>query len=204
MSNFSPAKYFDLKNFEFKELFEGVDFVWEAIPRISNFIEQKTKKKKIIIGKNTIIHKTAVIQGSAIIGENCYIGPHTFIRENCIIANNCHIGHGVEIKNSILLPGAIPAHLNYIGDSIIGSNVNFAGGSIAANFRLDRKNVTVKDGKKIIDTGLLKFGAIVGDKSVIGVNSVLNPGTILGKNTIIYPLTSVTGVHNEGETIRQR
>lgn len=202
MNKFAPGNFFDLNNFEFAEIFDNTDFVWEVIPRISEFIKNKAKNKKIVIGKGTKIHKSAVILAPAIIGKNCVIGPNTFIRENCIIADNCHIGHGVEVKNSILLPVAVLAHLNYVGDSVIGSGVNMSGGSMIANFRLDKKEVSVKDDKNRIITGLLKFGAIVGDNSFVGVNSVLNPGTILGKNTVIYPLTSVTGVHKNNEIVK--
>jgi len=200
MIDFFPSNFFDLKDFEFKEIFEGIDYVWEAIPKISELL--KGQKKKIVIGKGTKIHKSAVIQGPVVIGENCIIGPHSFIRQNCVIADNCRVGHGVEIKNSILLKGVIADHLSYIGDSVIGSNVRMAAGSITANLRLDKKEVRIKDGRRKIETGLSKFGAIIGDGSTIGINSVLNPGTILGKNTIVYPLTSVVGVHNAGERIK--
>lgn len=200
MNKFSPNRFFDLKDFQYPQIFDGIEEIWEAIPRIEKFIKKRTNK--ILVGKGTKIDKTAVILGPAIIGKNCYIGPHAFLRENCIISDNCHIGHGVEIKNSLLLPGARPAHLNYIGDSMLGKDVIFAGGSITANFRLDKKSVTIKDHKTKINTGLPKFGAVVGDGSFIGVNSVLNPGTILGKNTIVYPLTSVVGVHKNNEVIK--
>lgn len=202
MNKFSVLNFFDLAKFEFSEIFEDIEYVWEVIPRISKVVSKKTKNKKIIIGKGTKIHKSAVIEGPAIIGKNCVIGPHVFIRENCIISDNSHIGHAVEIKNSILFPKAILAHKNYVGDSIIGSNVNMSGGSMTANFRLDRKEIRIKDAKQELRTGLIKLGAIVGDDSFVGVNAVLNPGTILGKNTIVYPLTSVTGVHNDGTKIK--
>lgn len=202
MNRFSPQNFFDLLNFEFPEIFDGVHYVWEVIPRIEKLIEEKGKSKKIIIGKGTLIHKSAVIEGPVIIGENCTIGPHSFIRKNCIISDNCRIGHGVEIKNSILLKGTIADHLSYIGDSIVGSNVRMAAGSITANLRLDKDEVYIKAGDEKIKTGLSKLGAIIGDGSSIGINSVLNPGTILGKNTVVYPLTSVVGVHNSGESIK--
>ncbi|MBI2622689.1 MAG: hypothetical protein HYW64_01170, partial [Candidatus Levybacteria bacterium] len=158
--------------------------------------------KNIFIGKDTLVEDYAVIKGPAIIGKNCFIGHASYLRGGCILGDNVHIGHGAEIKNSILLNNAIAAHLNYIGDSIIGSNVNISGGAMLANFRFDKKSVTIKTENKRIDTGLSKFGAILGDNSTIGVNAVLNPGTLLGKNTIVYPLTSVKGVHKDGEVIR--
>lgn len=202
MNKFSPQIFFDLSNFEFPEIFDGVDYVWEVIPRIEKLIDEKIMNKKILLGKGTVVHKTAVIQSPVIIGENCFIGPHSFIRENCIISDNCRIGHSTELKNSILFKGAILSHQNYVCDSIIGSRVNMSAGAITANLRLDRKDITIKNGEDRIGTGLRKFGAIVGDDSFVGVNSVLNPGTILGKNTVVYPLSSVIGVHEDNETIK--
>ncbi len=159
-------------------------------------------RKDIFVGEGTTIQEGAVIIGPAIIGKNCVIGHCSLIRENCILGDNVHIGHAVEIKNSVFLNSAIAAHLNYIGDSLIGKNANISGGAILANFRLDKKTIAIRNGIEKIDTGLQKFGSIVGDGSSIGVNTVLNPGTILGKKTVVYPLTSVTGVHQDGEVIK--
>lgn len=196
-------KFFDLSSFEQADIFEDEAFVWEVIPKISEYLKTECRKrgKDILVGKGTVIEEGALIKGPAIIGSNCFIGHAAFLRNNCIVGNNVHIGHGCEIKNSIVLPDTAIAHVNYVGDSIIGRNVNLGGGAKTANFRLDGRSIRVKVGDKILDTGLVKFGAIVGDGSKIGVNAVLNPGTILGKNTLVYPLTSVVGVHNEGEVI---
>lgn len=202
-SIFSPTNFFDLSSFNYRKIFDDVENVWEAIPKIAGFIKLKTKKRKnILISRGTIVEKTAIIKGPAIIGKNCHIGPGSFIRENCIIGDGVHIGHAVEIKNSIVLNRAVIAHLNYVGDSIVGSDVNFSGGAIAANYRFDGSEIKVKIREKLIRTQLIKFGSIIGNGSKIGVNAVLNPGTILGKNTIVYPLTSVTGVHRDNEKIK--
>lgn len=207
---FTPKDFFDLSAFDFSDIFKDAKFVWEPIGGIQNYIIGLFKTgrlkpnygKNIFIGKDTLVEDYAVIKGPAIIGKNCFIGHASYLRGGCILGDNVHIGHGAEIKNSILLNNAIAAHLNYIGDSIIGSNVNISGGAMLANFRFDKKSVTIKTEDKRIDTGLSKFGAILGDNSTIGVNAVLNPGTLLGKNTIVYPLTSVKGVHKDGEVIR--
>jgi len=183
------------------ELFDEDDFVWQAIPKLADFIKSKSQKK-VSIGKGTIIHPSAEIIGPAIIGKNCTLGPHAYLRENCLIGDNVHIGHSVEIKNSIIMDGTAVAHLNYIGDSIVGKNVNISGGAMLANLRLDRRPVSIKMGSRKIETGLEKFGAIVGDDSFIGVNAVLNPGTILGKRAKVYPLVSVRGVYGDDSTIK--
>lgn len=211
-SNFSPNGFFNLLLFPFADIFKNVSETWEVLPKISEYIKFQFKNKKgkytydknknIYIGKKTTIAKGALIKGPAIIGDNCFIEQGSLIRENVILGNNVHIGHGSEIKNSIILNNTTIAHLNYVGDSIVGSNVNISGGVIIANYRLDKHSVFVRFGDKKIDTKLEKFGAIVGDSSAVGVNSVLNPGTVLGKNTIVYPLVSVIGVHKNEEIIK--
>ena len=197
--DFNGEKFFD--DDKFKELFTQNN-IWNAIPKIADFLKTNSKKK-IKVGKGTIIHPSAEIIGPAIIGENCTIGPHVYLRENCIIGNNVHIGHAVEIKNSIIMDGAAIAHLNYIGDSIVGRNVNISGGAMLANLRLDKRLVAIKFEDKKIETGLQKFGAIVGDDSFIGVNAVLNPGTILGKRTRVYPLVSISGIYGDDSIIKK-
>lgn len=209
---FTKENFFGLSSFEFKDIFDDTTVAWEVLPKIGRYIESLFEKKvfvsnykdkkNIYIGEDSIIQEGATIVGPAIIGKNCIIGHASLIRENCIFGNNVHIGHAVEVKNSIFLNGATAAHLNYIGDSLIGNNVNVSGGAILANYRFDKKSVAIRNGKERINTNLQKFGAIVGDESIIGVNAVLNPGTILGKGCIAYPLTFVTGVHKDGEIIR--
>lgn len=199
---FQAKKFFDLSKFSFADVFDNADNVWEALPRLGEYIKEKNKGKKIVIGRGTVVEDGALIKGPAIIGRNCLIAHGAYIRKNVIVGDNVHIGHGVEIKNSIVLPDTAIAHLNYVGDSIIGSNVNISAGAIIANFRLDGKTIRLKFGDKTIDTGLVKFGAVIGDNSKIGVNAVLNPGTVLGKNCLVYPLTSVLGIHKDGEIIK--
>jgi UDP-N-acetylglucosamine diphosphorylase / glucose-1-phosphate thymidylyltransferase / UDP-N-acetylgalactosamine diphosphorylase / glucosamine-1-phosphate N-acetyltransferase / galactosamine-1-phosphate N-acetyltransferase len=208
--NFSS--FFDLKDFPYAEIFKEGE-LWDPIKNLSAFINNLFEKgfikpnyknsANIFIGEGTIIKEGTLITGPAIIGKNCILGHSCFIRENCLFGNNVNIGHAVEVKNSIFLNGSASAHLNYIGDSIIGSTVNISGGTITANFRLDRKPIKIKVDGELIDTGLNKLGAIIGDNSNIGVNSVLNPGTILGKSTVVYPLLNVRGIHKESEIIRE-
>lgn len=206
---FSIETFFDTRSFSFPQLFLGVENAWEVVGKLEAeikrlFVSGTVKgngSNFISIGQGTKVGESALIKGPAIIGKNCVIGHGALLRENCVLGDNVYIGHGVEVKNSIFLENSTAAHLNYVGDSFIGNDVNIAGGAIVANFRLDGKNITIKYQEKTFNTGLLKFGALIGDGSKIGVNSVLNPGTLLGKKSIVYPLVSVKGVHLDGETI---
>lgn len=211
-NNFKNTIFFDTAAFALKEVFTDRT-PWETVSQIIPFIQklfagQKLitnykDKKDVYIGEGTKIHPTVDIVGPAIIGKNCVINHAAFLREGVILGDNVHIGHAVELKNSIILNDSIIAHLNYVGDSIIGNNVNISGGAILANFRLDKQNISIRmpDGRKIA-TGMQKFGAAVGDDTVIGVNSVINPGTFLGKNTVVFPLKSVSGVHEKNAVIK--
>lgn len=201
--SFPPSQYFDLANVSFADLFDGVDNIWEVFSRIPEYIlKQQKRGSSITIGEETVIEEGTKILGPVIIGKNCIVSHTAFIRENCIIGDNVYIGHCVELKNAIVLNNTRIPHLSYVGDSILGNDVNLGGGAKTANFRLDKKNVSVKIGEERIETGLQKFGAIIGDNSSIGLNVVLNPGTIIGKESIIYPLVSVTGVHERNSVIR--
>src|ERR1035437_4782326 len=185
----TTEEFFNLDGLSFPELFRNLNYPWEAINKIRDYIDSKTSAENVVIGEGTVIEKDAVIKGKAIIGKNCLIGNAVLMRGNCILGDNVQIGHGVELKHSIVLNNSSIAHLNYVGDSIVGNNVNISGGAVVANFGLDKGEISVKINGQKINTGLTKFGAIIGDNCVIGVNAVLNPGTILGKNCIVYPLT---------------
>lgn len=206
----SGKSFFDLADLEYGDVFISCQFVWEVIPKIESCILDLFKSGKIkpnygeniYVGEGTIIEPEVYIKGPALIGANCRLNHAAYLRENVLIGDNCLVGHATEVKNSIFLPGATAAHLNYIGDSIVGSNVNIASGTILANFRLDRQTIKIRLDDKVYETGLTKFGAIIGDGSQIGVNSALNPGTILGKNCRVYPLTSVRGYHKDESIIR--
>ncbi len=212
MEQYSHNTFFDISEFPYKGVFENVYSVWEAIGRLKFYIDELFSSKIIqanyqkaplvFLGKNVVIDEGIKIEGPAIIGDNSVIRHGALLRAYCLLGNNVIIGHGCEIKHSIFLNNASAAHLNYVGDSIIGNNVNIAGGAITANFRLDKQKVRIKHGTKILDTQLEKLGAVIGDGSNIGVNAVLNPGTLLGKNTIVYPLTSVRGVHDNNAIIK--
>lgn len=187
-----------------KALLEDLTYPWEALPKINEFIIELGKKldkeiyeergENIWIAKSANIYSTAYIKGPAIIGENAEVRHCAFIRGNAIVGNNTVVGNSTELKNVILFNNVQVPHYNYVGDSILGYKAHMGAGSITSNVKSDKKLVIVKSGKNSIETGLKKFGAMIGDKVEVGCGSVLNPGAIIGKNTNIYPLSSVRGV----------
>ena len=149
--------------------------------------------KNIWISKDVKLPNNATILGPTIMGHSTEIRTGAFIRGSVIIGNECVIGNSCEIKNSIIFDCVQIPHFNYIGDSILGYHSHTGAGVITSNLKSDKSFVKVYCDSKIIDTGLKKFGAMIGDYVEVGCNSVLNPGTIIGKNTSIYPLSSVRG-----------
>ena len=200
-NKFAPQNFFDLSKVPFSDIFENVENVWEVIPNIKAYLKSKSTVKPIT-GKGTIIKANVVFEGPCTIGEDCIIGPNSYIREGVIIGNGVRIGHACEIKNSIILNSTHIAHLSYVGDSVVGSDVNIAAGAICANFRFDGKKIDVRYNNDRYDTGLDKFGCVIGDTSQIGVNAILNPGSILGKNIVVWPLVRVFGTHKNDEVLK--
>ena len=148
----------------------------------------------VFIGEGTMVEDGAMIKGPAIIGRNCQIRHNAYIREDVIIGDNCVIGNACEFKNALLFNDCQVPHFNYVGDSILGHKAHLGAGVILSNFKSLKGHVSVQhDGKKL-DTGLRKFGALLGDGADIGCNSVLNPGSIIGRGSVIYPCTNWRGV----------
>ena len=195
---------YDLNETMAKELLEKYEYPWEVLPHIEEFIKELGKKlnkdEYDQVGENVWIHKTAKVFKSAYIGENCIVGEGAeirhcaFIRKNEKIRKNATVGNSTELKNVILFNNVQVPHYNYVGDSILGYKAHLGAGSITSNVKSDKKLIVIKNGKEIIETGMKKIGAMVGDNVEVGCGSVLNPGTIVGKNTNIYPLSSVRGV----------
>ena len=187
-----------------KELLEKLVYPWEALPKISEFIILLGKKldsniyelkdENIWIAKSAKVMPSAYIKGPAIIGENAEIRHCAFIRGNAIIGNDAVVGNSTELKNVILFNKVQVPHYNYVGDSILGYKAHMGAGAITSNVKSDKKLVIVKKRIEKIETGLKKFGAMIGDNVEVGCGSVLNPGSVIGKNTNIYPLSSVRGV----------
>lgn len=187
-----------------KDIFEGVTYPWEVLPKIEEFIislgktldknEYEEKGENIWIAKSAKVAPTAYIAGPAIIGKNAEIRHCAFIRGKAIVGEGAVVGNSTELKNVILFNKVQVPHYNYVGDSILGYKSHMGAGSITSNVKSDKKLVIVKNDKEQIETGLKKFGAMLGDEVEVGCGSVLNPGTVVGKHTNIYPLSSVRGV----------
>ena len=187
-----------------KELLESVTYPWESLSKIEEFIIKignsldsdvyEKKGDNIWIAKSAKIAPTAYINGPAIIGEDAEVRHCAFIRGKAIVGNGAVVGNSTELKNVILFNKVQVPHYNYVGDSILGFKAHMGAGSITSNVKSDKKLVIVKNREEKIETGLKKFGAMLGDNVEVGCNSVLNPGTVVGKNSNIYPLSCVRGV----------
>ncbi len=187
-----------------KELLEGLTYPWEALPKIKDFIvslgeklpEEKYERREgnIWIARNAKVFPSAYIGGPAIIDEEAEIRHCAFIRGSAIVGKGAVVGNSTELKNVILFNKVQVPHYNYVGDSILGYKAHMGAGSITSNVKSDKTLVAVKAGEEICETGLKKFGAMLGDYVEVGCNSVLNPGTVIGRNTNIYPTSMVRGL----------
>lgn len=192
---------FDTNHTLAKLLFEQTTYPWEIIPKISEFIvslgQRLPKDEYVHVGKAVWIHKSVNLPPTACMGENVIIGKNAqirhcaFIRGNAIIGDRVVVGNSSEIKNSILFDEVQVPHFNYVGDSILGYKSHMGASSIASNVKTDKSLVTVHAEDGDIETGLKKFGAILGDYAEIGCGAVLNPGTVIGPKAAVYPLSSV-------------
>ena len=197
------TELFDLNGTIAEQLFEGYNYPYEVLAHIGEYIKNTgvklDKEKYDYVGENIWIAKsakvapTASITGPCIIGENTEVRHCAFIRGNALVGDNCVVGNSTELKNVVLIGNVQVPHYNYVGDSVLGKFSHMGAGAITSNVKSDKTLVTVKIGDKKIETGLKKFGAILGDGVEVGCGSVLNPGTIIGKNTNVYPLSSVRG-----------
>ena len=186
-----------------KDIFEGVTYPWEVLKKISDFIvalgnmlpEEIFEKKgdNVWIARNAKVYPSACINGPAIIDEEAEIRHCAFIRGNAIVGKGAVVGNSTELKNVILFNKVQVPHYNYVGDSILGYKAHMGAGSITSNVKSDKTLVVVKAGDERFETGLKKFGAMLGDNVEVGCNSVLNPGTVIGRETNVYPTSMVRG-----------
>ena len=204
MKEFKIKNLYNLDETIASKIFEGATYPWEVLPKIEEFIkelgntlsseEYEKRGEDIWIAKTATIAPTAYIKGPAIMGKNAEIRHCAFIRGKAIVGEGAVVGNSTELKNVILFNKVQVPHYNYVGDSILGYKAHMGAGSITSNVKSDKKLVVVKNKEEKIETGLKKFGAMLGDNVEIGCGSVLNPGTVIGKNTNVYPLSSVRGV----------
>jgi len=220
---FAPTDFFDLKETDHAAIFHEVIQAWEILPKLGHYLEAQLVPanlgqlmagavigEHVYIGKHTVIEPGAYIQGPAWIGPNCQIRHGAYIRENVIIGGGCVIGNSSEIKNSFLCNGCQVPHFNYVGDSILGAKVHLAAGVIVSNLKLNGELITLRVGDEVFDTGLRKFGALIGDGVEVGCNVVLNPGSILGRRSLIYPgvtwrgILPANSIAKDADTVRER
>lgn len=204
-----------------KEIFEDSTYPWEVLPKIGEFIirlgsalpEEKYERREgnIWIAKSAKVYPSAYINGPAIIDEDAEIRHCAFIRGNAIVGKGAVVGNSTELKNVILFNKVQVPHYNYVGDSILGFKAHMGAGSITSNVKSDKTLVVVRAGEERYETGLKKFGAMLGDGVEVGCNSVLNPGTIIGRETNIYPTSMVRGFipagsiyKKQGEVVEKR
>lgn len=204
---------FDLTDLSHPDLFLSSSYPWEWLMHLEESLRALSEQYAtehfpganfhpeggpIHLEEGVKILAGAQIYGPVYIGAGAMIGHHAVVRGGCLVSAGCSVGHAVELKHAILLPGATCGHRNYIGDSILGRRVNMGDGSGTANLRADRdpkKTIKVFWKGAVMDTGLRKFGALVGDDSSIGCRATLQPGTVLGKGCLVYPNIAVGRTH---------
>lgn len=203
MKGLTVAELYTLEETIAKDIFEGVTYPWEVLPKISAFIvklgetlpeeEYEKRGENVWIAKSAKVFDSAYINGPAIIGKNAEVRQCAFIRGNAIVGEGAVVGNSTELKNVILFNKVQVPHYNYVGDSILGYKAHMGAGSITSNVKSDKKLVVVKTSEGNIETGMKKFGAMLGDEVEVGCGTVLNPGSVVGGHTNIYPLSSVRG-----------
>jgi NDP-sugar pyrophosphorylase family protein len=206
------ANLFDLEQTMTRSLFAKVTYAWEVLPRIKDYLLQLAAElpadferiaEFIWVGKGTTIESTAKLLGPAIIGYDCEIRHCAYLRQQVIIGNGVVVGNSTEVKNAIIFNDAEVPHFNYVGDSVLGYQAHLGAGVILSNLKSIKDPVRVIGaGGEIFNTGLKKFGALIGDHAEVGCNAVLNPGTILGRESIVYPLTMARGIVPERHIVK--
>ena len=203
MTEWRIEDLYDLKETIAVDIFDGLKFPWEVLPKIKDFIiklgetlpedRYERKGENIWIAKSAKVFPAAYIAGPCIIDEDAEVRHCAFIRGSAIVGKGCVVGNSTELKNVILFNKVQVPHYNYVGDSILGFKAHMGAGSITSNVKSDKTLVVVKSDGENIETGLKKFGAMLGDNVEVGCNSVLNPGTVVGRSTNIYPTSCVRG-----------
>ena len=205
---------YDLSQTIAGELFEGAEYPWQVLPLIGDFIkklgasidkaEYDEVAENVWIAKSAKVAPTAYINGPCIIGKDAEIRHCAFIRGNAIVGEGAVVGNSTELKNVVLFNKVQVPHYNYVGDSVLGYKSHMGAGSITSNVKSDKALVKVRCDGEVIETGLKKFGAMIGDNVEVGCGSVLNPGTVVGRESNIYPLSSVRGYVEAGSIYKKQ
>lgn len=203
MANVRIEDLYDLTKTIASPLFAGHTYPWEVLPKIKAFIIELGKtlspdlfdevKENVWIAKSCKIYPNVYIDGPCILDEDTEVRPSAFIRGSVIVGKNCVVGNSTELKNCILFDNVQVPHFNYVGDSILGYHSHIGAGGVTSNVKSDKTLVALHIGDETIETGLKKFGAMLGDYVEVGCNSVLNPGTIVGRHSNVYPTSCVRG-----------
>jgi bifunctional UDP-N-acetylglucosamine pyrophosphorylase / glucosamine-1-phosphate N-acetyltransferase len=207
----------DLTRTTHSSLFEGIKYPWEALPKINPYCKQYGNYKiegevhpsaviegDVAIGEGTVVGPHVYIIGPAIIGKNCQLRQGAFLRGGVIVGDGAVVGNTCELKNCLLFDETEVPHFAYVGDSILGHKAHLGAGVKISNVKLDFSTIKIKMNDEVIDTGLIKFGAILGDKTDVGCNSVLNPGSIIGRGSVLYPCTSWRGICPPNSIVKLR
>jgi UDP-N-acetylglucosamine diphosphorylase / glucose-1-phosphate thymidylyltransferase / UDP-N-acetylgalactosamine diphosphorylase / glucosamine-1-phosphate N-acetyltransferase / galactosamine-1-phosphate N-acetyltransferase len=223
--SFPARDYLDLDRTAHADLFENDTPVWEALNRIAPYLDAKLEAAaaagalirgdaheravigpRVWIAPGAVVEANAVIQGPAWIGAGTVVRSGAYLRQHVVAGEGCVLGNSCEFKNALLFDGCEVPHFNYVGDSILGHKAHLGAGVICSNVRLDRRQVRlrIEGGGEVVDTGLRKFGAIVGDRAEVGCNSVLSPGSMLGRDSILYPGTHWQGVLPARRIVKHR
>lgn len=214
---FKPADLFDLSQTHHAALFDGCELAWMALPRIHEFLADTLRPglhnrcegvayigPDVFIGEGTVVEDGAMIKGPAWIGRNCQIRHNAYVRGDVIVGDDCVVGNACELKNAVLFNRAQVPHFSYVGDSILGHRAHLGAGVKISNIKLDGTPVKVEWEGQRHDTGLRKFGALVGDHVDVGCNTVLNPGSVLGRGVVLYPNLNWRGVLPPGHIAKNR
>jgi len=214
---FKPADLLDLTQTDHGALFEGCTYAWEALLRLRAYLTAHVHPalhnrcdgvayigERVYIGEGTVVEDGAMIKGPAIIGRHCHIRHNAYLREDVILGDDCVVGNACELKSTVLFNHCQVPHFNYVGDSVLGYRSHLGAGVKISNLKVLPGNVQVEKDGQLLDTGLRKFGALVGDRAEVGCNAVLSPGSILGRDTIVYPNVHWRGVLPAGRIAKNR
>lgn len=221
MEQLAISNLYNLEETIAKELFDGLVYPWEALPKIGEFIIRlgnslsldvyEKRGENVWVAKSAEVFDSAYINGPCIIDEEAQVRQCAFIRGNAIVGKGAVVGNSTELKNVVLFNKVQVPHYNYVGDSILGYKAHMGAGSITSNVKSDKTLVVVKTPFGQVETGLKKFGAMLGDNVEVGCNSVLNPGSVIGRESNIYPTSMVRGYvpeksifKKDGEIVKKR
>lgn len=217
---YTVRELFDLTHTQAAKYLGGFEYPWEALQGLKGFVRELGKtldqaeyqeiEPEIWVHRSAVIAPTARLMPPCIIGAGTEVRQGAFIRGSVLVGENCVVGNSAELKNAILFDGVQTPHYNYVGDSILGYKAHMGAGAVTSNVKADKTPVAVRCGTERVETGLKKFGAMLGDYAEIGCNAVLNPGTVIGRNSNVYPLSCVRGTlaagyiyKNNGEVVKK-